>query len=382
MTTLRQEPHRLLFPLGALLAWAGVLPWLFFALGLKKLYAPVIEVLVYRSFLHPLAELEGFLTCLAVGLLFTVIPRRTGTEPPALWQIAVAVLAPIATAVCAALKRWELGQFFWLLLIAVVLEFTLRRTRGAGRPPGFLWIPMGLAMGVCGAVLAQLSASRTDEWFRIHEIGRDLVVQGLFTGIALGIGRLLRAYEEDEPAPVSRPVAYALHALGGAAFFASFFIAEKQVGFGVRAAITLALVGPPRPPRVPDLARGLAQLSLWFLPFGNAWVAVAPTARRAGLHMIFLGCFATLLLAALTQVGRTVHVGLATRQLAAAAGLIALSLTARILVEMDPMNFHLWMGVSSASFLGATLPWVAVSVSPQHPRAEDREPAPAAQQSR
>src|SRR5207244_1223053 len=158
---------------------------------------------------------------------------------------------------------------FWALLIAVVLDFTLRRTRGSGRPPSFLWIPMGLAMGVCGAVLAQLSASRTDDWFPVHEIGRDLVVQGLFTGIALGIGRLLRAQEEDEPGPVSRPIAFALHAIGGAAFFASFFIPEKQIGFGVRAAITLALVGPPRPPRVPDLARGLAQLSLWFLPFGN-----------------------------------------------------------------------------------------------------------------
>src|SRR5256885_902829 len=64
---LRREPHRLLFPLGALLAWSGVLPWLFFSLGLRKLYAPVIGILVYRSFLHPLAELEGFLTCLAAG---------------------------------------------------------------------------------------------------------------------------------------------------------------------------------------------------------------------------------------------------------------------------------------------------------------------------
>jgi len=30
------------------------------------------------------------------------------------------------------------------------------------------------------------------------------------------------------------------------------------------------------------------------------------------------------------------------------------------------------MGISSASFLGATLPWIAVSVSPPRPRAEER----------
>src|SRR5205823_2911755 len=119
-----KDPHRLLFPLGALLAWAGVLPWLFFALGIKSLYAPVIDVLVYRSFLHPLVELEGFITCLAVGLLFTVFKPA-----PARWQVAVAIVAPVATAVAAALQAWEIGQFFWLILMAVVFAFVVRRTR-------------------------------------------------------------------------------------------------------------------------------------------------------------------------------------------------------------------------------------------------------------
>src|SRR3954463_10781293 len=125
-----KEPHRLLFPLGALLAWAGVLPWLFFALGIKSLYAPVIDVLVYRSFLHPLVELEGFITCLAVGLLFTVFKPA-----PARWQIAVAIVVPITTAICAALQAWELGQLIWLTLIAVVYQFVVRRTRVSA--PGF-----------------------------------------------------------------------------------------------------------------------------------------------------------------------------------------------------------------------------------------------------
>ncbi|HEY4731596.1 MAG TPA: hypothetical protein VIH41_10735, partial [Myxococcales bacterium] len=49
---LRREPYRLLFPLGAVLAWAGVLPWLFFALRLRQVYEPVNGLLAYRSFLH------------------------------------------------------------------------------------------------------------------------------------------------------------------------------------------------------------------------------------------------------------------------------------------------------------------------------------------
>ena len=94
------------------------------------------------------------------------------------------------------------------------------------------------------------------------------------------------------------------------------------------------------------------------MPLGNAWVAIAPSARRAGLHLIFLGCFATLLLAALAQLGRSAKLGFATRQLGYAAGLLGLSLIGRILVELDPVNFHLWMGISAASFLGATIPWL------------------------
>src|SRR5437763_8630055 len=88
--TWRREPYLLLFPLGALLAWAGVLPWLLFSLGATSLYLPMFEAIGYRAAFHPVAQVEGFLTCFAVGCLFTFIPPRTGTAPPAWSQMAVA----------------------------------------------------------------------------------------------------------------------------------------------------------------------------------------------------------------------------------------------------------------------------------------------------
>jgi len=81
---IRREPYRLLFPLGALLAWAGVLPWLFFAFRLRPVYESVNGMLAYRSFLHPLAELDGFLGCFAAGVVLTAL-----RPPPASWQILV-----------------------------------------------------------------------------------------------------------------------------------------------------------------------------------------------------------------------------------------------------------------------------------------------------
>jgi uncharacterized protein involved in response to NO len=97
------------------------------------------------------------------------------------------------------------------------------------------------------------------------------------------------------------------------------------------------------------------------LAAGNAWVAVAPQIRRAGLHVIFLGCFTALLLAALfPRSGEQPAFPL--RKLAWAGGLVALAMVGRVMVELDPTWFHLWMGLSAAAFLAATVACVRVPV--------------------
>ncbi len=347
---LRREPYRLLFPLGALLAWVGVLPWLFFALRLRGIYEPVNDVLAYRSFLHPLAELDGFLGCFAAGVLLTVV-----RPAPARWQVALAALAPIVSAVFAALGYWQEGQIASLLLLAVMLEFILRRLE---RPwsPNLWWIGFAFAMGAGGAVLATIAAAHGGEWFRFHEIGRNLVIQGSFTGLAVAAGRLMR---NDDRTPAG------LHLIAGAVFAASFFVAKTHLGFAIRAAVTVWLALPVRPqwefgPR--DLRRSFAYLALWMLAIGNAWVAIAPQIRRAGLHVIFLGCFTALLLGALFP-RRGEQARFPLRKLAWAGGLVALSMVGRVMVELDPTQFHLWMGVSAASFLAATAACVRVPVA-------------------
>lgn len=349
---LRREPYRLLFPLGALLAWAGVLPWLFFALRVRGLYQPVNDVLAYRSFLHPLAELNGFLGCFAAGLLFTAL-----RPAPAAWQVGAAALAPVASAAAAAAGHWELGQAAWLALLLVSVEFAWRRT---SRPlsPSLLWVPLAFAMGAGGALLAEIAAAHAERWFWLHEMGRDLVMQGLFTGLAVAAARTLRGDDRTSPA---------LHLAAGALFVASFYVGSRfgaHLGFALRAAITVWLARPLRPewefgPR--NRRRAFAHVALWMLAAGNAWVAVAPQIRRAGLHVIFLGCFTALLLAALfPRPGEQPAFPL--RKLAWAGGLVALAMVGRVMVELDPTWFHLWMGLSAAAFLAATVACVRVPV--------------------
>src|SRR3989442_1965821 len=182
---IRREPYRLLAPLGALLAWAGFVPCLFFASRLGRVYEPVNGMLAYRSFLHPLAELDGFLGCFAAGVVLTAL-----RPPPARWQILVAAIAPLISATCAALGHWQLGQMASLALLAVMFGFNLRRLT---RPlcPSLLWIAFGFLMGAGGAAIAELAAKHGSEWFWVHEMGRDLVMHGLFTGLAVAACPLL-----------------------------------------------------------------------------------------------------------------------------------------------------------------------------------------------
>src|SRR5205814_5029998 len=171
--TWRREPYLLFFPLGALLAWAGVLPWLLFSLGATGLYGPMFEAIGYRAAFHPVAQVEGFLTCFAVGFLFTFIPRRTGTGPPAAWQMIVALAAPVASVVFAWFEQWLAAQISWLALLAVLVGFAARRMAATRRrvPPSFVWVAMGLAMGAAGAVLAGIGMTLAEPSFWLHLVG-------------------------------------------------------------------------------------------------------------------------------------------------------------------------------------------------------------------
>jgi hypothetical protein len=323
----RREPFQLLFPLGVLLAWVGVLPWLFFAFGARGVYEPLNGFLAYRSFLHPLAELEGFLGCFALGLVYTVA-RPSGPE------LALALIAPTAAALLAAVGQWEAGQVLWLVLVAAV---TMRFRQGAAG----LWLVAGVLLGAAGGALASVAR----EWW-LRELGRDLVMQGMFTALAVGAARAMRG---------GRAGNLALHALGIAVFAAGFWVGARykpHLGFALRAIVLACVARPVRPPfeaGPSNLRQGFAHLSLWMIALGTAWIAIYPEVRRAGLHVLFLGAFTALLCGGFTSLreprGRLIWT----------AGLFALSMMGRVMVELDPRAFHLWMGISAAAFLVASV---------------------------
>lgn len=350
-----------------------MLHWLLHAAGFLADYRPVF---------HSIAQVQGFLLCFALGFLLTAIPRRTGTDPPANWELAVALIAPVGTTVAAWFERFALSQVFWIAVVAVLLRFAIRRFLGASarrRPPNsFLWIPVSFAMGLAGSVLTGAYGMLGPEYFELHELGRLLLLQGLFVGLVLGVSGMLlplvtRGENSRDASSSSRDrVERAAHLLIALLFVGSFLI-ENQLslrgGLALRAGLTLVVLlasaGIGRPPSVPGWHRWLIWIAAWMIPLGYTLAALFPAAKKAGLHVVFIGGFALMALAVglhvtLAHGGHEQLVRGRSARAAAFGGLILLAVVLRALVDLDPQRFFLWIGCSAAAFLLATLFWASV----------------------
>ncbi|MCY1022768.1 NnrS family protein [Pyxidicoccus sp. MSG2] len=368
----RREPYRLLFPLGVVLGQVGVVHWLLYALGLAS---------TWRSTSHALTLVQGFMLCFALGFLYTFIPRRTGTEGPSAVQLGVSLALPVAVTASAWWEAWWLTEACFLAQLGVLLSFVVPRilSPGPGRtvPEGMLWVPLSLAMGAAGAVLTAIPPGVGPRW--LHPLGTGLLLQGMFAGLVLGVGGMLLPMFLHGEGPgaaegARRRVKQALHVAAALCFVASFFVellASSRWGHGLRAlVVAVALVGPTRlwrPPSQAGLHRWFIWASGWLLPSGYAVVALRPELRTAGLHVVFLGCFALMALAV------SVHVVLAHGgqgrllmgnpwQVGAVGALMLVAVVARVLVPFAAERFTLWLGIAAAAFLGATAVWAAFLV--------------------
>jgi len=365
---MKSEPYRIFFPLGVVLSWAGVLPWLLFAFGLFQEWVPVF---------HAMTQIEGFLACIAAGFLLTMIPRRTATPEASSWEIAILAAAPVAAVVLSWFERWAIVQVFWLAFLAVLARFALRRFRARTAkqrvPASFVLVISAIVLGALGAVLAGVGAALEQQgmWW-LHEAGRDLVLQGVVSCLVVGVGTLIVPHVTRGEPP--RELPRALYVGSALLVAASFFVEQlisAQLGLALRAAV-LALAFVPgaelwKKPTKPGLHRWLCLVACWALPAGFALAAVFPHYRKACLHVVFIGCYATLVFAlalhvVLTHAGRAQDLERRQHRLSCLGGLLATALAARIVFDLDQEHARLWLGIGASAFVLATLVWLSLTV--------------------
>lgn len=374
----RREPYVVLFPLGIILSWAGVGRWLDFALAGR--HSDYLAIYIF----HGMTQIQGFLLCFAIGFLFTMIPRRTGTHPPSVLEMLVAIVAPVSTVVAAWAQQWSLSQVGWIVSCVMLVAFVVRRfvsSTARRRPPtSFVWIPVALVLGLVGSALTGARGSLGDEWAWLHNLGQTLVLQGVFLALVLGVGGLAlpmmtRGQAPTDAALTKRDVAaMAGHLLAAALLVVSFLVQHRVSvawGCGLRAVVvaSVLLAGPElwRFPSIAGWNRRVVWFSAWMLPVGFAAAAVFPSYYQAGLHVAFIGGFAMLTLAVSTHVvlghgGRSDLVNGTPWQVGAIALFLVAATAARVAMTVLPMHRDAWMATAAVFFLAATLVWVGFLV--------------------
>lgn len=378
----RSEPYLLFFPLGVALAWAGVLHWLLHALRVIPDYRPIF---------HAMTQIQGFLTCFAVGFLFTMVPRRTGSGPPAVWQIAVGLLGPLVTVVAAWNRQWFISQASWLLVALTLVVFAVGRfTSGKSRrrpPNAFVWIPLALLMGITGSVLTLVAPRLDPAGIWLHNFASGLVLQGMFIGFVLGVGSLALPLMTRGAAPPDAAMtagdwrARAGHLAGAALLVTSFWVQATwslSLGMLLRAGVILAVyilcTELWRLPTRPGWNAWAIWTAAWMLPTGYLIGAAFPEEYRGGLHVSLIGGLALLAFVVSTQVtlGHGDYPTLRTgkpRQVLVMVVLMFAAMAARLAMEFDPRRFFVWMAVAAFCFLAAATVWLIFLLPKQVRRA-------------
>jgi uncharacterized protein involved in response to NO len=350
-----------------------VLHWLLYAVG---------AIGEYRAVFHSTAQVQGFMTCIAAGFLFTFVPRRTLTARPSGWELAAAAAGPVASTAAAWWERWAAAQALWVAGAAVVAVFVIRRLSAGGArrlPAVFVWVPVALLTGAASsALVAAAAVLGPREEPELWQLGRGGLLQGMMTALVVGVGgTMLPTLTRAEPAPEGGPrpaAARLLQVALAVAFLASFpleIYVAARLGLALRAAVAGgALVGSARlwrPPTAPGLHRRLIWISAWLLPAGYALAAADPDLRSAALHVVFIGCFGLMALSvslhvALSHGGRPERLAGRPWEVWALGALLLGAVLFRLLVGIDPARLRLWLGCAALSFLLGTLAWAALVV--------------------
>ena len=367
MSLVRREPFRLLFPLGALLALVGVLPWLLFGAGLSRLYLGVY---------HAFTMTQAFLIAVAAGFLGTMLPRRTGAAPLSPWELLLLALSLAAIPAALFVDRVALAEFFYLVAVGTLAQFALRRLRRSRQPipPSFVLIPFALVAGVAGALLLIGASFGARAW--TIAVGRALVEEGVLLPLVMALAPMLTPIILDDqrgPDAGDRRLRL-LHVAVGVVFTGSFALqwTWPRLGLAIRgilAALEIVVVSDlVRRPRAPGLHRRLYQLAMLLVPVGLIAAAVRPPYRVPLLHLTFIGGLSLLVFSVGAHVTflHTGHDELARRRpwpLAAVAVLTLAATVVRASAERMATSYVEMLGLAAAMWLLAAATW-AVYLGP------------------
>lgn len=169
------DPYQILFPLGIAHALYGASLWILFAFHLTSYPGPI----------HAHHMIDGFLFSFAAGFLLTAIPRFTGSARCSTAELITGALLSILSFV----DSRSIVAFAMLTFLSIFFGRRVKK-RTFSPPPHFLFLPIGLLLGLTGSALLSLVQL---QWIDASyaTAGRTFLYYGTMLSFLLGIGAKL-----------------------------------------------------------------------------------------------------------------------------------------------------------------------------------------------
>lgn len=288
----RIEPYRVLFPIGCVFAFWGVLIW--------NLYA-VFPGSTYPGLLHPKMMVGGFLLSFVLGFLMTAVPKMTASFPARIWEIMIAGFLSISCGTAALANSPKAFDVSMLLAMSFLFSFGGRRVfaRGKSVPEFFLLVASGLFAGFLGALA--LTAFDFFSIENLQPIGKTLLFDALILFLVLGIGcRLvpvisgvaIRASDTDRFKSLREFAIWAL--LVWSSYFIQFS-GHGSLGLILRAGVVTTVAFRHwrlhKPIQSQSRLARLIRVSATLVPLGLLLAASLPAYGLHMMHLTYIGGF-------------------------------------------------------------------------------------------
>ena len=368
-----EEPFRLFFPVGALLALVGVAFWPLYYAGLLA---------EYPSILHARLMIEGFIASFIVGFLGTAGPRITSAPHFSRTEVLLLLTLDLLASGLHLGGAHRAGDFLfvlWLATFAVILGQRFVQ-RAASPPPNFALVALGLLDGMVGALLLALYESRL--YAAPYRIGANLLEQGFVLLPILGVGPYLLALllnlSRKDVLPESpvlpsgwRPRAAFALTIGliiDATFVAETYGWTRSAGW-LRAGAVLLYLALRMPRRGRSFLGDCMRAGLAAIVLGLALQALQPQYRVGALHLLFISGFSFIVLTVAIRVtfGHSGNAHLFTKRLPffiVVAVLIFLAMISRFVADLAPAARTVHLVAAALFWIAALLIWM-VKVLPK-----------------
>ena len=378
-----EEPFRIFFPIGALLALLGVSLWPLYYAG---------AIAEYPSILHARLLIEGFMASFIVGFLGTAGPRITSAPHFTRAEVLTLLTLDLLAAGLHCGGAYRAADFLFASCLAVFVFILGKRfaQRADSPPPNFALVALGLLNGIAGALLLALHEDRL--YALPYRIGASLLEQGFVLLPILGVGPYLLARLLNVSRADSLPESGVLPRgwLPRAGFAVTIgltidatFVAEAfgwvTAAHWLRAGAVLVYLVTRMPRRGRSFLGDCMRTGLATVVLALVVESIWPQYRLGALHILFIGGFSFILFTVSIRVifGHSGNAPLFEKRLpffVMAGAFIFLALISRFVAEIAPAARTVHLIAAALSWMIALLIWM-LKVLPKVTMADPEENA-------